>query len=50
VDDDVVFETARGDTIPALVLLSKKNVAVCGSATLVGLVHVTLSPVLISTV
>ena len=46
----VVFETARGDTIPAIELLSKKNVIVCGSATLVGLVHVTLSPVLISTV
>jgi hypothetical protein len=40
----VVFGTVRGETIPALVLLSKKNVIVCGSATLVGFIHVGIYP------
>jgi hypothetical protein len=46
----VVFATRRGDTTPAMVLLSGINVTVWGSAAAsVGLYHVTLSPALIST-
>jgi len=44
----VEFGTPNGETIPVVVLLSKTNVAVCGSPTVEGLSQVTLSPALIS--
>src|ERR687898_268330 len=45
----VVFATRRGETTPAIVLLSSMNVTVWGSAARsVGLYHVTLWPALIS--
>ena len=45
----VVFETASAETTPVIELLCNTNVTVCGSATVVGLYHVTLCPALIST-
>jgi hypothetical protein len=42
----VEFGTANGETIFVVVLLSKTNVTVCGSATVEGLSHVTLWPTL----
>src|SRR5215210_1670955 len=44
----VVFEIVKGETTPAIVLLSSTKVTVCGSPTVVGLDHVTLCPDLIS--
>jgi hypothetical protein len=38
----------HGETIPVAVLLSKTNVAVCGSPTVEGLSHITLWPTLTS--
>jgi hypothetical protein len=45
--NSVEFGTANGETIFVVVLLSKTNVTVCGSPTVEGLTHVTLSPALI---
>ena len=45
----VAFETESGETTPVIELLSNTNVTVCGSATVVGLCQITLSPTLIST-
>jgi hypothetical protein len=45
----VELDTSNGTANPAIVLLSKTNVTVCGSATCVGLYQLTVSPVLIST-
>ena len=45
----VVFETNKGETTPAMVLLSITNVTVCGSPTSVGLYQFTACPTFTST-
>ena len=52
ISGDIIVEllgNAKGATKSAFASLSKMNETVCGSATAVGLYHVTLSPFKIST-